>query len=166
MSESGLGGDQEMVRFDLNGSPVEIRVFIDEPLSQVLRRLGESTVRESCAVGLCGCCTALVDGKSVSTCLYWAAMADGTRIETLSGLTSDERVTALQGSIAKHGAAQCGYCTPGMVMTALELFEAGEQSTKEIEAHMNGNLCRCACYPEMRCAIKDALATANKSLET
>jgi carbon-monoxide dehydrogenase small subunit len=166
MSASSLGGSQEMIRFELNGEPVEIGVVIDEPLSQVLRRLGETTVRESCAVGLCGCCTALIDGKSVSTCLYWAVMADGTHIETLDGLASDGRVTALQGSIARHGAAQCGYCTPGMVMTALELFDADQHSTEDIEAHMNGNLCRCACYPEMTCAIKDALATANENLET
>jgi carbon-monoxide dehydrogenase small subunit len=166
VSEGSFGGGQEMVCFELNGVPVEIGVVIDEPLSRVLERLGETTVRESCAVGLCGCCTALVDGKSVSTCLYWAVMADGTRVETLSGLTGDERVTALQGSIAEHGAAQCGYCTPGMVMTALELFDTGPQSTEEIAAHMNGNLCRCACYPEMTCAIKDALTQADNNSAT
>ncbi|GAA2113545.1 (2Fe-2S)-binding protein [Nocardioides bigeumensis] len=161
-----IDGRQEMVRFELNGVPVEIGVVMDEPLSQVLRRLGEATVRESCAVGLCGCCTALVDGKSVSTCLYWAVMADGTHVETLDGLGSDQRVAALQGSIAERGAAQCGYCTPGMVLTALELFDAGPQSTQEIAAHMNGNLCRCACYPEMTCAIKDALMTAGDGSAT
>jgi len=154
---------QELVRFVLNGQPVEVFVTIDEPLSQTLRRLGETTVRESCAVGLCGCCTALVDGTSVSTCLYWAVMADGTQVDTLDGLASDERVTGLQTSIAEHGAAQCGYCTPGMVMTALELFDdGGPRSSEEIGAHMNGNLCRCACYPEMTCAIKDALTQAHE----
>jgi len=160
MSESDDG--RELVRFELNGQPVEVLVAIDEPLSQALRRLGETTVRESCAVGLCGCCTALVDGTSVSTCLYWAVMADGTQVDTLDGLASDDRVTTLQSSIAEHGAAQCGYCTPGMVMTALELFDGGPRSSEEIGAHMNGNLCRCACYPEMKCAIKDALAQAHE----
>jgi carbon-monoxide dehydrogenase small subunit len=166
MSGNDARAGQEMIRFELNGVDVEIGVVIDEPLSQVLRRLDETTVRESCAVGLCGCCTALVDGKSVSTCLFWAVMADGTSIDTLSGLATDERVTALQGSIAEHGAAQCGYCTPGMVMTALELFDAGPQTAKEIDAHMNGNLCRCACYPEMKCAIKDALTKTTGGSES
>lgn len=147
----------ETVAFVLNGEAVRIEVAIDEPLSHTLRRLDETTVRESCAVGLCGCCTALVDGISVSTCLFWAVMADGAQIETLDGLASDERVTVLQASIADHGAAQCGYCTPGMVLTALELFDDGPRDADEISTHMNGNLCRCACYPEMKCAIKDAL---------
>ena len=166
MSDGNRGSGRELVRFELNGVPVEIDVVIDEPLSQVLRRLGETTVRESCAVGLCGCCSALVDGTSVSACLFWAVMAEGTSVETLDGLVNDERVTALQDSIAEHGAAQCGYCTPGMVMTALEQKHPGPQSTDQIAAHMNGNLCRCACYPEMKCAIKDALANASNNSAT
>src|SRR5690606_22780087 len=126
----------------------------------------ESTVRESCAVGLCGCCTALVDGLAVSSCLYWSILADGTHVTTLDGLRSDERVTKLQESIADHGAAQCGYCTPGMILTALDLFEEDQPDTEEISAHMNGNLCRCACYPEMKCAIKDALGKAQKPISS
>lgn len=155
-----LSPEQVDVAFRLNGRPVRITVDLDESLVVTLRRLGQYTSRESCGVGLCGCCAVRVDGQAVSACLYWSVLASGHEIVTLSGLADDPRAEVLQEAIGRAGGAQCGYCTPGMVVTGLDLVGAGKDLDREtICAWMSGNLCRCACYPQLIEAIGEAAAT-------
>jgi aerobic carbon-monoxide dehydrogenase small subunit len=152
-----MADGSRLVSFRLNGATVHTEVDLDEPLLDTLRRLGETAPRESCRVGLCGCCAVLVDGQAVSSCLYWAVTADGAEVRTLRGLQRDPQVACLQRAIAEEGAAQCGYCTPGMVVTALELMGRDEPpGPEEVRDHMSGNLCRCTCYPELVAAIERA----------
>ncbi|MFI5541787.1 (2Fe-2S)-binding protein [Nocardia sp. NPDC051900] len=149
--------DERQITFRLNGRTVRTTVDRDENLVTTLRELGEYTVRESCGVGLCGSCAVRVDGRSVSACLYWSVLADGCEVVTLSGLSEDPRAVALQNAIGGCGGAQCGYCTPGMVVTALDLVDTGEKhSHDEVCEWMSGNLCRCACYPQLTEAITSA----------
>lgn len=148
------------VTFRLNGRTVRAEVAPDESLVQTLRGLGEYTARESCAVGLCGCCAVRVDGKAVSSCLYWSVLAEGREVSTLPGLSDDPRARILQDAVGECGAAQCGYCTPGMIVTALDLVGSDRPTEPQaINEWMSGNLCRCACYPELVEAISAAAQT-------
>lgn len=154
MTETTAGTD---VVFRLNGRHVRTRVHSQETLVETLRRLGEYTVREACGVGLCGCCAVRVDGAAVSACLYWSVKVDGAEVLTLAGLAGDLRARRLQEAIGRTRAAQCGYCTPGMVVTALDLVGTGERAGRdEVCVWMSGNLCRCACYPQLIEAIQEA----------
>jgi carbon-monoxide dehydrogenase small subunit len=149
------------IAFRLNGRRVQTRVHTDEPLVETLRRLGENTTRESCGVGLCGCCAVRVDGEAISACLYWSVKANEADIVTLTGLASDPRAQKLQAAIGEAGAAQCGYCTPGMIVTALDLIGTGKRASRdEVCERMSGNLCRCACYPQLIDAIQAASGDA------
>lgn len=145
------------VGFRLNGNHLRARVHTDEALVETLRRLGDYTTRESCGVGLCGCCAVRVDGVAVSACLYYTIMAEGADVVTLTGLATDPRARKLQAIIGEMGAAQCGYCTPGMIVTALDMVGTDKRATRaEICEQMSGNLCRCACYPQLIDAIQEA----------
>ncbi|MBO0875566.1 MAG: 2Fe-2S iron-sulfur cluster binding domain-containing protein [Pseudonocardia sp.] len=152
-----MSAEAVSVAFRLNGRPVRVEVERDDTLASTLRRLGEYTVRESCGVGLCGCCAVRVDGEAVSSCLFWARKVEGREVRTLDGLAEDPRAALLQKAIGDSGAAQCGYCTPGMVITALDLVGTGSPaSSEEVRERMSGNLCRCACYPQLIDAIRTA----------
>lgn len=152
-----MSAEAVSVTFRLNGRSVRIDVERDDTLAGTLRRLGEYTVRESCGVGLCGCCAVRVDGEAVSSCLFWARKIEGREVQTLDGLAADPRVQLLQREIGERRAAQCGYCTPGMIMTALDLVGTGRAaSSEEVRERMSGNLCRCACYPQLIEAIRAA----------
>lgn len=152
-----MSAETVSVVFRLNGRAARADVERDETLVSTLRRLGEYTVRESCGVGLCGCCSVRVDGEAVSSCLFWSVQVDGREVETLDGLAADPRVRALQQAIGDTGAAQCGYCTPGMIITALDLVGTGRPASSErVRERMSGNLCRCACYPQLIDAIREA----------
>jgi aerobic-type carbon monoxide dehydrogenase small subunit (CoxS/CutS family) len=143
------------VRFTLNGTPTEVEARPDEMLLDVLRReCGLTSVRETCRIGVCGACTALIDGKPISTCIFLAPMADGTKVTTVDGLGGDHPVQ--QGFLVAH-AFQCGYCTPGMILTAKSLLEENPQpSDEEIRVALGGNLCRCGCYVKILDAVKIA----------
>jgi aerobic carbon-monoxide dehydrogenase small subunit len=149
----------EDIDFILNGRPVRMAVEPDESLVETLRRLGKVTVRESCGLGLCGCCAVLVEGVPVSSCLYWSVMVEGKDVVTLEGLVEreDARARALQMEITRQGAAQCGYCTPGMIVTAMDLFDGVQHDEATIRERMCGNLCRCCCYPQLITAISNAV---------
>lgn len=140
------------IEFSVNGISQQLTVSDDELLLDVLRRrLGYTSVREGCGVGACGACTALVDGKSTSTCLALAVRADGAEITTAEGLGDEDPVV---GSFVEAGALQCGYCIPGFVMMATELLtENPEPTAEDIAAHLEGNICRCGTYLEIRAAI-------------
>ncbi|HEY2699892.1 MAG TPA: (2Fe-2S)-binding protein [Pseudonocardiaceae bacterium] len=136
----------------VNGVRRRIAVGDDELLLDVLRReFGTTSVREGCGVGACGACTVLVGGRSVSSCLARAIRQDGAVITTADGLPADDDVVE---RFVEAGAMQCGYCIPGFVLMSHELLaENPAPSQADIDAHLEGNICRCGTYQEIRAAI-------------
>ncbi len=143
------------IRFTLNGARVAVDARTDETLVDVLRRgLGVVSVRETCGIGVCGACTVLVDGETISSCLLLAPLADGREVTTVEGLGGDHPV---QHAFSDAHAFQCGYCTPGMILTAVRLLEESPHPTdEEIRLGLAGNLCRCGCYVKIINAVKRA----------
>lgn len=141
--------------FSLNGVLVEVEAEPDEMLLTVLRRnLGLRSVRETCGMGICGACTALLNGEPVSTCIFLAPLAQGCDITTVEGLGGDHPV---QRAFEEEHAFQCGYCTPGMILTVKSLLEENPRpSDEEIKVALGGNLCRCGCYVKILRAVKRA----------
>ncbi len=139
-------------RYDLrlwvNGEEHALRVAADRFLVDVLRDdLKLTGTKRSCDIGVCGACTVLVDGKSVSACLMPALRADGRRVLTVEGLAEGDRLHPLQEAFLEHWGFQCGYCTPGMLLTALELLDATPDPTPDqVREALMGNLCRCTGY--------------------
>ncbi len=149
------------VRFNVNGEAVEVEARPDEMLLGVLRReFGLRSVRQTCGVGVCGTCTALVDGEPFSTCILLAPLAEGKEITTVEGLDGNHPI---QEAFVEAEAFQCGYCTPGMILTAKRLLEEDPEPTGEkIRNYMGGNLCRCGCYAKIEDAVNLA-ASASKA---
>lgn len=146
------------IAFTLNGRPQEVRVAPHRTLLDVLRGdLGAIEVKEGCGEGVCGTCTVLLDDEPVSSCLVLAPRIAGRRITTVRGLASGDALHPLQEAFVAHGAAQCGFCTPGMIVTAYAfLREHPAPSREEIRRAIAGNLCRCTGYTK----IIDAIASA------
>ena len=142
------------VAFRLNGDPVEIEAGTGETLLTVLRReLDVLSVRETCGIGVCGACTVLVGGEPISSCLLLAPLADGVEITTAEGLGEGDH--PVQAAFAAAHAFQCGFCTPGMVLTAAALLaENPSPSDDEIKLALAGNLCRCGCYVKILDAVR------------
>ena len=155
-----MTGDRISYRLTVNGSAYEVRdAWPHETLLHVLRfRLGLTGTKYGCAHGQCGACTVHIDGEPVCSCLELAAAAAGSAITTIEGYNnSDGGLTPLQRSFVKHGALQCGYCTPGFVMSAAALIAANPELTEDdIREGMVGNLCRCTGYGRIIAAIKEA----------
>jgi aerobic-type carbon monoxide dehydrogenase small subunit (CoxS/CutS family) len=147
------------VRLNVNGERVEVEARPDEMLLDVLRReLGLMSVRYTCGVGVCGAGTALVSGEPISTCIMLAPLADGKEITTVEGLGGKHPV---QKAFVEVEAFQCGYCTPGMILTAKSLLEEDPEPTEEkIRTYMGGNLCRCGCYAKIEDAVNLAASTS------
>ena len=141
----------------VNGVPVDLAVASHETLLDVLRdRLGFTGTKKGCDQGACGACTVLVDGKRVLSCLTLAAQCDGREVTTIEGLASGDKLHPLQAAFVRHDALQCGYCTPGQIMSALALLAEGRAgSDDEIREFMSGNLCRCGAYPNIVAAIRE-----------
>jgi aerobic carbon-monoxide dehydrogenase small subunit len=133
----------------------------NEILLNVLRdRLGLMGTKYGCGIGECGACTVLLDGKAVLSCQTLAFTADGKRITTIEGLERDGELDPLQQAFIDEGAVQCGYCTPGMILSAKALLDAKpDPSTEEIKQAIRGNLCRCTGYTNIVRAIKKASET-------
>jgi carbon-monoxide dehydrogenase small subunit len=145
------------INFTLNGRKVSTEIEPHRNLVELLQRFDLFGARESCGQGLCGCCTVLVDGEAVSGCLYFAVMADGKSITTVESLDADGKLSKVQQAFIDHGAFQCGFCTPGFVMMTHRLLEEKPNpSDDEIRNYLSGNLCRCAAYPEIIAAVKQA----------
>jgi carbon-monoxide dehydrogenase small subunit len=144
------------IRFTLNGAAVEALVTPHISLIELLReRFDLFGARESCGQGLCGCCTVLVDGRAVSSCLYLAVFADGAEIITVEHLAADGRLDPVQEAFIEAGAFQCGFCTPGFILMTKQLLdETPDPSEGEIRHYLSGNLCRCGAYPEIIAAVK------------
>jgi carbon-monoxide dehydrogenase small subunit len=146
------------ITFTLNGRSVRSTVATHETIVEVLQRdFGLFGARESCGQGLCGCCTVLVDGTAVSGCLYLAAFADGTTVETVEGLSSNGHLHPIQQAFVSKSGFQCGFCTPGFILMTKQLLERQAHPTdEEIRHYLSGNLCRCAAYPDIIEAVKFA----------
>jgi aerobic carbon-monoxide dehydrogenase small subunit len=144
------------IRFTLNGRSSTANIETHETLVDVLRRdFGLFGARESCGQGLCGCCTAMVNGLAVSGCLYLAAFVDGAEVVTVEGLANGNELHPIQQSFVTNCAFQCGFCTPGFILMTKELLERNPNPTAdEIRHYLSGNLCRCATYPDILKAVK------------
>ncbi len=142
--------------FFLNGLPVDALVKPTETLLDVLRqKLGVTSPKRGCDTGECGSCTVLLDGEPVRSCLTIALTVAGRKVETVEGLTKDGKLHPLQQSFHDHYAAQCGFCTPGMLMSAKALLDKkAKPSREEIVEAISGNLCRCGCYHEIVEAVE------------
>ena len=146
------------VNFFVNEEPVELYVEANNTLLRVLREeLALTGTKEGCGAGECGACTVIVDGKPVNACLVLAPELDGMHITTIEGLAKDGELTPIQQSFVDLAALQCGFCTPGFVMSATALLEETPHPTREeiIDA-ISGNLCRCTGYARIVEAIERA----------
>lgn len=158
--------DLKTINFSVNGMDTTISVQPRTHLADVLRMdLGLTGTHLSCEHGVCGACTVMIDGATARACLVLAVQAEGTFVETIEGLTEagDPILLELQAAFCERNALQCGFCTPGMLATALELLrEDGEPTREEIRERISGNYCRCTGYQ----AIVDAIALAASRLAT
>ncbi len=142
------------VYFELNGKAQYVDVEPGESLLSLLRRLGMKSVKEGCGTGECGTCTVLLEGKPVRSCLTFAPKVQGKRVTTLEGLGTLEDPHPLQRAFVEAGAVQCGYCTPGMILTAYALLETNPEPTPyEVREYLVGNLCRCTGYRKIVDAV-------------
>lgn len=139
----------------LNGKVVDVDAEPAEMLVDVLRdKVGLTGPRATCGVGLCGTCTVLLDGEPVSSCILMVGLVGSREITSIEGVATDDKVVA---AFDKHHAFQCGYCIPGMVLTARDMVATGRASTEEeIREGLGGNLCRCGCYLKIIDAIREA----------
>jgi carbon-monoxide dehydrogenase small subunit len=144
------------IRFVLDGYEVEADVKLTDTLFRVLKdRLGVRSVHFGCGEGSCGACIVLVDGKPRYSCLTLAASVDGKKVTTAAGLRVDGEIAEIQRAFVEHNAAQCGYCTPGMILVAKALLDQNQNPTdEEIYEALAGNLCRCTGYVLIVEAIK------------
>ncbi len=144
------------ITLDVNGKPCEVEVAPNDTLLEVLRDdLDLTGSKESCGEGACGSCTIHMDGKPVRSCLTLALEAQGSKIKTVEGLADGDKLSDLQESFIQHGAVQCGFCTPGMLMSADALLNENPNPDRdEVKKAIAGNVCRCTGYAK----IVDAVA--------
>lgn len=152
------GAGKREVTLEINGSRHELAVEPHWTLLRVLRdELGMMGTREGCGEGACGTCTVLVDGELARACLALAVRLDGQAVLTVEGMSGPEGLHPIQQAFVERGGSQCGFCTPGMIMTAKALLEENRDPTDEdIKAFMSGNLCRCGSYSMIFDAIRAA----------
>ncbi len=152
--------DTLRIGMTVNGRDRGVDVLVHHTLLDVLRDdLGLTGTKSCCLVGECGACTVLLDGESVDACLVLAAEADGATVTTVEGLARDGRLDPLQQAFLDTGAAQCGFCIPGQLVSARALLAAHPHPTRaEIEDGLAGNLCRCAGYEQIIEAVQLAAA--------
>ena len=148
------------VMLRVNGRVRRLQLDSRVTLLDALRdHLDLTGTKKGCDQGACGACTVLLDGKRVLSCLALAAQCDGRAVTTIEGLAPDGRLHPVQQAFIRHDGFQCGYCTPGQIMSAVALLEEGRAgSDEEIREFMSGNLCRCGAYPNIVAAIRDIAA--------
>lgn len=146
---------KQPVRLVVNGEPYELAVEPRTTLVELLREeLRLTGTKEGCGIGVCGACTVLLDGKAIKSCLVLALKANGKEIMTIEGLAKKGELHPLQKAFIDHGAIQCGYCTPGMILSAKALLDENPHPTEEeVRMAMVGNLCRCTGYVKILEAI-------------
>jgi carbon-monoxide dehydrogenase small subunit len=148
----------------INERNIQIEVSSTERLIDLLRNPLQLTgTKEGCAEGECGSCTVLLDGRSVNACLVLAAQVNGRKVQTVEGLSSQQDLSLLQQMFVEHGAIQCGFCTPGMLMAASSLLaQQPDPSDDEIRQALAGNLCRCTGYTSIIDAVRATAAAMRK----
>lgn len=146
------------ITLKVNGTTKRVTVEPRTTLLDALReRMALTGTKKGCDRGECGACTVLVDGKRIKSCLTLAVMRQGASITTVEGLAKGDRLHPVQEEFIRHDAFQCGGCTPGQIMSAVACIKEGHTgSDDEIREWMSGNLCRCACYPNIVAAVKAA----------
>jgi xanthine dehydrogenase YagT iron-sulfur-binding subunit len=145
------------VTLSVNGQRHELRIEPRVSLLDALREhLGLTGSKKGCDQGTCGACTVWVDGRRVLACLTLAVTCEGREVTTIEGLSGDGALHPMQAAFIAHDAFQCGYCTPGQIMSAVAFLEEGHAADdREIREWMSGNICRCAAYPHIRAAIRE-----------
>ena len=146
----------KLIHLVVNDRDYDLAVRPNETLLDVLRnRLGLTGVKKGCDLGDCGACTAIMDGATVNSCLVLAVQADGRSITTIEGLESEGGLHPVQKAFVDHGAIQCGFCTPGMILAAKNLLDQNPKPTEaEIRRALSGNLCRCTGYQKIVEAVQ------------
>ena len=157
MSESPPNRAKCEISLQVNGKVVAVRTYPMERLLDVLReQLGLTGTKEGCGEGECGSCSVLVDGVLVNSCLVPVLQAKDAKITTIEGLAEGERLHALQQAFLEFGGAQCGICTPGMILAAFHLLSKKPQpTTEDIREGLSGNLCRCTGYAQIVEAVAE-----------
>lgn len=147
----------KLIKMVVNNKPVEVAVDERESLLDTLReRLGLHSVKRGCEVGECGACTVLVDGEAIDSCIYLAVWAEGKHILTVEGLLGPNgELNPIQTAFIEEAAVQCGFCTPGLIMSAVEIVGSGKKySRDELRKQISGHLCRCTGYENILNAME------------
>ena len=155
----------EILHMTVNNKPVEVAVDPRESLADTLReRLGLTSVKKGCEVGECGACTVLVDGTAIDSCIYLSVWADGKTILTVEGLQNENgALSPIQKAFVEEAAVQCGFCTPGIIMSAVEIVGSGRTYTRdELRKLISGHLCRCTGYQNILNAVERAVNEAHR----
>jgi carbon-monoxide dehydrogenase small subunit len=152
---------KQMIRLTVNDRQVEAAVEPNLTLTDFLRyNLGLTGTKKGCELGDCGACTVILDGSPVNSCLVLAVQADGSQLETIEGLTPADGLHPVQQGFVDKGAIQCGFCSPGMILSAAHLLRCNPQpNEREIRMALSGNLCRCTGYQKIIEAVKAAADT-------
>lgn len=154
----------EILHCTVNGRAVEVAYDPRESLADTLRRrLGLTSVKKGCDVGECGACTVLLDGTAITSCIYLTAWAEGKSILTVEGLQAENgALSPVQRAFLEEAAVQCGFCTPGIIMSAVEIVGSGKTYTRdELRRLISGHLCRCTGYQNILNALERAVNEAN-----
>jgi carbon-monoxide dehydrogenase small subunit len=158
--------ERVQVKMEVNGEALEAAFAPYKTLLEVLREeLGLTGTKHGCELGECGACTVLVDGEPVLSCLTLALECEGRAVQTIEGVARGPQLHPLQAAFADRGGSQCGYCTPGVVMTAKALLDRNPSPTpQEIKEATAGNLCRCTGYNQITEAVEDAAARLREEI--
>lgn len=156
------------INLRINGKEYRVEIDVRESLLDVLRnRLQLTGVKQGCGVGECGACTVLVDGAPVDSCIYMAVWAEGKDVLTIEGVGNGNNLSKVQQAFVDEGAIQCGFCTPGLVLTTTALVNSGEKfSEEEVKREISGHLCRCTGYQKIFNATKKSLEENGQISET
>lgn len=148
---------KKLIQLTVNGKEMELAVAPNVTLTDLLRyELGLTGTKKGCDVGDCGACTVILDGKPVNSCLVLAVQANGKRVTTIEGVETDTGLHPLQRAFVDHGSIQCGFCTPGMILSAKSLLEKTPHPDEaQVRRALSGNLCRCTGYQKIVEAILD-----------
>ena len=156
----------QILHMTVNGKDVEVGIDPRESLADTLReRLGLTSVKKGCEVGECGACTVLVDGTAIDSCIYLSVWAEGKSILTVEGLQDPDTgaLSPIQRAFVEEAAVQCGFCTPGIILSAVELVGSGKTYTRdELRKLISGHLCRCTGYQNILNAVERAVNECSK----
>jgi len=155
---------KKLIKLFVNKKEYEIAVAPNRTLTQVLREdLDLIGTKEGCGLGDCGACTVILDGRPVNSCLILAVQANGSQITTIEGVADGKTLHPVQQAFVEHGAIQCGFCTPGMVLSAKSLLDNNPKPSEyEIREALSGNLCRCTGYQKIVEAVRSVSETMKR----